>query len=331
MSATAGILQERPGHGFAAVFSDFDDDGDQDLYVANDSGANFYYVNKGDGSFEDMSWLSGAVVSEHGEAEGSMGLTVGDYNNDSRLDIFITNFIEQSNRPYQNESENLFFDQTTAVGLDAVGFNLSGWGTKFIDLDNDGWLDLFITNGHIDERVERQIPEDTYAEPNFMLRNIDGKRFADVSEATRLPTLKDRVGRGAAFADYDNDGDTDILVVNKNDKPTLLRNDGGNRKSWLVIRTRGVESNRDGIGTKVYVESAGMRRFFEVRGSDSFLSSNDLGVHIGLGSEQVADIEILWPSSRRDRYKSVAARRFYLAVEGQAIQTDPSVKSVREP
>ena len=121
---------------------------------------------RGDGTFEDISWVSGAVVGEHGEEEGSMGLTVGDYNNDGHLDIFITNFIEQSNRLYQNEGQNLFFDQTTAVGLDAVGFNLSGWGTKFIDLDNDGWLDLFLTNGHTDERLEQRFPEGTYAEPD---------------------------------------------------------------------------------------------------------------------------------------------------------------------
>ena len=330
-SAVAGVLQERPGHGFAAVFSDYDGDGDQDLYVANDAGANFYYANKGDGTFEDISWVSGAVVSEHGEEEGSMGLTVGDYNNDGHLDIFITNFIEQSNRLYQNEGRNLFFDQTTAVGLDAVGFNLSGWGTKFIDLDNDGWLDLFLANGHTDERLEQRIPEDTYAEPDYMLRNVDGERFEDVSHAVGLRALEDRVGRGAAFGDYDNDGDADILVVNKNDRPTLLRNDGGNRRSWLAVRLKGVESNRDGLGAKVYVEAGGMRRFFEVQGSGSYLSGNDLRVHAGLGSEESARVEILWTSGRRDVFESVAARRFYLAVEGQAVRADPRVQPVRKP
>ncbi len=153
VSATAGIIQEEPGHGFAAVFSDYDDDGDQDLYVANDSGPNFYYANNGAGTFEDISWESGAMVNEHGEPEGSMGLTVGDYNNDARLDIFITNFIEQSNTLYENDGDNMFLDQTTSLGLDPVGFNYSGWGTKFIDFDNDGRLDLFITNGHTDERL----------------------------------------------------------------------------------------------------------------------------------------------------------------------------------
>ena len=164
-----------------------------------------------------------------------------------------------------------------------------------------------------------------------MLRNADGERFEDVSHATGLRALEDRVGRGAAFGDYDNDGDVDILVVNKNDTPTLLQNDGGNRSSWLAVRLQGVESNRDGIGAKVYVKAGGMRRFLEVQGSESYLSGNDLRVHAGLGSEESAEIEILWPSGRQDIFKSVAARRFYLAVEGQAVRIDPAVRPIRKP
>ena len=313
------------------VFSDYDDDGDQDLYVANDSGPNFYYENKGKGTFSDISWESGAVVNEHGEAEGSMGLTVGDYNNDGRLDIFITNFIEQSNTLYENDGNNKFFDQTTGFGLFKVGFNYSGWGTKFIDFDNDGWLDLFIANGHTDERLEQRYPTDTYAEPNYLLRNVEGKRFVDVSDLVGMRKLQNRVSRGAAFADFDNDGDVDVLVTNKNDEPTLLRNDGGNRRNWFTIRTQGVESNRDGIGAKILVETAAGRRAFEVRGSDSYLSSNDMRVHVGLGESASADIEIRWPSGRRDRHEAVAAAKFYLAVEGQPLEADPLAPPLKQP
>ena len=331
VSGTAGILQNVPGHGFAVVFSDYDDDGDQDIYVANDVGPNFYYENKGDGTFADISWESGGSVNEHGEPEGSMGLTIGDYNNDTMFDIFITNFVEQSNTIYQNEGNNRFVDQTASLGLFPMGLNDSGWGTTFIDFDNDGWLDIFIANGHTDERLEKRFPTDTYAQPNLMLRNVKAERFVDVSDEVGLRKLQDKVGRGSAFADFDNDGDVDVLVINKNDKPTLLRNDGGNRLNWIAIRALGVDSSRDGIGAKMLVESGGLRRGFEVRASDSYLSSNDVRVHVGLGAAISADIEIQWPSGQRDRYESVTANRFYLAVEGQSLDVDPLAPPIKQP
>lgn len=331
VSGVAGIQQGTPSHGFAVVFSDYDDDGDQDIYVANDVGPNFYYENIGDGSFADISWESGGSVNEHGEPEGSMGLTIGDYNNDARLDIFITNFVEQSNTLYENEGNNRFVDQTASLGLFSMGLNDSGWGTKFIDFDNDGWLDIFIANGHTDERLERHFPNDTYAQPNYMLRNVKAERFVDVSNAVGLRKLQNKVGRGSAFADFDNDGDVDVLVINKNDKPTFLRNDGGNLLNWIAIRALGVDSNRDGIGAKMLVESGGLRRGFEVRASDSYLSSNDMRVHVGLGATMSANIEIRWPSGQRDRYEKVTANRFYVAVEGQSLDVDPLAPPFKQP
>ena len=331
VSGESGIQQDTPGHGFAVVFSDYDDDGDQDIYVANDVGSNFSFENKGDGTFADISWESGGNVNEHGEPEGSMGLTIGDYNNDARLDIFITNFVDQSNTIYENEGNNKFVDQTASLGLFPMGLNESGWGTKFIDFDNDGWLDIFIANGHTDERLETHFPTDTYAQPNYMLRNIEAERFVDVSHAVGLRKLQNKVGRGSAFADFDNDGDMDVLVINKNDKPTFLRNDGGNRLNWIAIRTLGSASNRDGIGTKILVENDGIRRGFEVRASDSYLSSNDMRVHVGLGGTTSADIEIRWPSGERDRYQAVTANMFYLALEGQSLDVDPLATPIKQP
>ena len=331
VAEAAGLHQKKPGHGFAVVFSDYDDDGDQDLYVANDSGPNFYYENNGQGAFNDISWESGGMVNEHGRPEGSMGLTVGDYNNDARLDIFITNFIEQSNTLYENDGDNMFIDQTSSLGLEPVGFNYSGWGTKFIDFDNDGWLDLFITNGHTDERLEARYPTDTYAEPNYLLRNVEGKRFIDVSEAVGMRKIENRVGRGTAFADFDNDGDVDVLVINKNQKPTFLRNDGGNRRNWLTIRTQGVESSRDGIGAKIFVITGDVKRVFEVRGSDSYLSSNDMRVHVGLGDAESADLEIRWPSGQRDRHEAATSGKFYLAIEGKPLKPDPKAPPFPKP
>ena len=152
-------------NGQGACFLAYDSDGHLDLNVVNDSSPNFYCTNRGDRTFEDVSWESAGTVNEHGESEGSKGLTVGDYNNDGRLDIFISNFVKQSNTLYENDGDNLLLDQTTALGLDPVGFNFSGWGTKFVDFDNDGWLDLFVTSGHTDERLELSFPSDSMLSP----------------------------------------------------------------------------------------------------------------------------------------------------------------------
>ena len=328
VSQRAGLARQDPGRGFAAVFSDFDNDRDLDIYVANDDGPNFYYVNNGDGTFIDTSLTSGTAYNEDGSSQGSMGLTVGDANNDGLMDIVVTNFINDYNTFYLNEGSNTFRDRATALGLRIVGYPYSGWGTKFFDFDNDGWLDLFIANGHTMEQLEEHFPADTFAEPDYLLHNVQGKRFVDVSQVAGIRTLPDKVGRGTAFGDFDNDGDIDILVINKNEIPFLLRNDGGNANNWLVLRTEGVKSNRSGIGARVQVTAGGMRRIFEVRASDSYLSSNDIRVHIGLGVLKQADVEIRWPSGQIDRFSEVRANQFYLAREGSPVVPDPLLSTV---
>lgn len=327
VSQAAGVVRKDPGRGFAVALSDFDNDGHPDIYVANDSGPNHYYSNNGDGTFTDASWGSGTSADFNGQPQGSMGLTVGDYNRDGLMDIFITNFIDQYNTLYENQGAHLFLDATTGLNLGRVGFEYSGWGTKFFDFDNDGWLDLWVTNGHTDERLEKRNPADSYAEPNYLLRNLEGGKFVDVSEAAGIRKLTNRVGRGTAFGDLENDGDIDVLVINKNDFPYLLRNDGGIGHRWLAIRTEGVKSNRDGIGARIVVKAAGPPRVYEVRNSDSFLSANDLRVTVGLGALNRADaIEIHWPSGQIDRHPNVAANQFYLAREGAALTSDPWVR-----
>src|SRR5262245_3853888 len=236
VSEAAGITRKDPGRGFAVVFSDFDNDGDQDIYVANDSGPNFYYINDGKGKFVDASLESGTAVDEFGNSQGSMGLTVGDYNRDGLLDIFVTNFIDQRNTIYQNLGSNQFQDSTTNSGIGMIGFPYSGWGTKFFDFDNDGWLDLFFCNGHTMEQPEREFPADTFAEPSYLMRNVQG-RFSDVSKESGIRKLSNKVSRGTAFGDFDNDGDIDMVVIHKNDIPYFLRNDGGNLKNWITLRT----------------------------------------------------------------------------------------------
>src|SRR6266851_3231756 len=295
VSQAAGIVRKDPGRGFGVVFGDFNNDGRQDIYQVNDSGPNFYYVNNGDGTFKDASWTSGLSVDWAGNPQGSMGVTVGDYNSDGLLDIFVTNWIEQNNTLYENQGSHQFMDRTSVLGLSPLGFEYCGWGTGFFDFDNDGWLDLWITYGHTNEQPELRDLANSFAEPMFVLRNIEGRKFVDVSDVAGLRKLPTHSGRGTAFGDIDNDGDIDVLVTNKNDMPTLLRNDGGNAHHWLTIRTEGVKSNRSGIGARIAVTVAGKRRIFDVRGTESYLSGNDLRVHVGMGDQSQADIvEIRW-------------------------------------
>lgn len=332
VSQAAGIVRKDPGRGFGVVFGDFNNEGRQDIYQVNDSGPNFYYINNGDGTFKDASWTSGLAVDGAGNPQGSMGVAVGDYNDDGLLDIFVTNWIEQNNTLYENQGLHQFMDRTPVFGLSPMGFEYCGWGTSFFDFDNDGWLDLWISYGHTNEQVEIRNPSISFAEPNFLLRNVGGHKFVDVSEAAGLRKLPVRSGRGAAFADIDNDGDIDVLLINKNDIPTLLRNESGNTNNWLVIRTEGVRSNRAGIGARIAVTTAGKRRIMDVRGSESYLSGNDLRVHFGMGNSPRADVvEIRWPSGQVDRYADVSVNTFYVAREADGLKPDPRIKSDPDP
>jgi enediyne biosynthesis protein E4 len=328
VTKAAGLIRSGRdlGRGFGVVFGDFNNHSLQDIYQVNDSGPNFYYINNGDGTFRDASFESGLAVDGFGNAQGTMGVTVGDYNNDGLMDILISNWINQVKTLYENQGSHVFQDVTVARGLAQFGYEFCGWGTKLVDFDNDGWLDIWMTFGHTDPQVEKVRPDNPFAEPSYLLWNVEGKTFVDVSEGVGLRKLKPRSGRGVAFADIDNDGDVDVLIVNKNDTPTLLRNDGGNRNNWLVVRTEGVKSNRSGIGARLTVTTNGKRRIFDIRSSESYLSSNDPRVFVGMASLKKADqIEIRWPSGQVDRYADVAVDTFYLAREGSGLKPDPLV------
>ena len=260
-----------------------------------------------------------------------MGVTVGDYNNDGLIDVYISNWIDQEKTLYENQGSHSFADVTMTRGLAQIGYQYCGWGTEFFDFDNDGWLDLWVSFGHTDPQVERSHPEDSFAEPNYLLQNRMGRKFVDVSEIVGLRNRNAHSGRGAAFADIDNDGDVDVLVINKNDVPTLFRNDGGNRNNWLTIRTEGVKSNRSGIGARITVSAQGIRRNFDVRSSESYLSGNDVRVHVGMADLKQADlIEVRWPSGQVDRYPNVPVNAFYLAREGQGFKKDPLAKALKK-
>lgn len=301
------------GKGLGVTCGDYDNDGRIDIYVANDTTPNFLYRNVGDGRFVDIGPFAGAAYNEHGVAEGGMGVDFGDYNNDGALDIFVTNFSNETNTLYHNTGDGALIDFTNIAGLGGVSFLKLAFGTKFFDADNDGALDLFVANGHL-YPTESDALE--YAQTDQLFINTGEGTFMDVSEGSGDYFSTKRVGRGAAFGDYDNDGDTDIFVVNLNQEGALLRNEGGNRHNWLAIKTVGVKSNRDGIGTRVEVVTRSHSQIKEVQAGSSYLSGHDLRLIFGLGTETQAEtVKIIWSSSAEQTLEDVEANQLLIITE----------------
>jgi len=276
VSKKAGVADLDGYYGLGVIASDFDDDGLVDIFVANDSTPNFLYHNNGDGSFKEIGFPAGVAVNENGSEQGSMGVTLGDYDHDGRLDLFITNFDDDYNTLYHNDGKGSFTDVSYAAKVAAVSLPYVGWGTWFFDYDNDGWPDLLVINGH----VYPQLP--TYRQRNFVHHNNHDGTFTEVGEQLGAPFLEKRTGRGAAFGDIDNDGDVDVVINNLDGPPQLLRNDGGNANNSILIKTIGVKSNRDGIGARVKITSGDLTQMGEVYSGGSYLSQNDLRLHFGL-------------------------------------------------
>ena len=317
----AGVYNGK-GKGLGVVFGDCNGDGWPDLYVANDLVRNFLFMNKGDGSFEEVALRAGTSFGQDGKVEAGMGADFGDYDNDGDLDITVTNFQKEPNSLYRNEGNGFFANETFASGIGLISLPPLGFGTGFFDYDNDGLLDLFVANGHVLDNVELFDRSTTYPQANQLLRNLGpgkyGKfTFADVSAASGPGMQLVQPSRGSATGDYDNDGDLDLLVVNLGEPAVLLRNDGGNRGNWLAIEAEGVASNRDGIGARIRVVSGGLVQTREVRGSRSYLSQSDLRVHFGLGERTHVDsILISWPAGGSDLVTGVRANRFLRVREG---------------
>ncbi len=291
VTARAGIAD--PGYyGFGVLFSDLNDDGWPDIYVANDSVPNLLFRNRGNGTFVEEGLLSGTALSGDGRPQAGMGVDAADYNGDGLPDLFVTNFSHDHNTLYENGPAGVFTDRSYAAGVAATAGPYLGWGVKFVDIDNDSRLDLFIANGHVYPEVDRQGVGTRYHQRKQLFVG-DGKRFRHATADVGGGLLLERSSRGAAFGDYDNDGDIDVLVINMNDRPTLLRNDTTPRHHWLTVELVGRRSNRDGIGAKVRVESGGRRQTMEVRGDGSYLSHSDTRAHFGLGAATRIDrIEI---------------------------------------
>jgi hypothetical protein len=314
VSKKAGVSDPNGYYGLGVICSDFDEDGYVDIFVANDSTPNFLYHNNGDGTFKEIGFTSGTAVNESGSEQGCMGVTVGDYDHDGKLDLFITNFDDEYNVLYHNDGHNAFTDVSYAAKLAEVSLPYVGWGTKFFDYDNDGWLDLFAANGHAYPQ------RDHYRQRELLHHNNRDGTFSEVAAQMGASLMQERVGRGVAFGDIDNDGDIDIVVNDLDGSPQLLRNDGGNSNNSVLIKTVGVNSNRDGIGARVKIVSGDLTQIDELRSGGSYISQNDLRLHFGLEKRTTIDlIEVRWPSGVIDKVTGLSANRIVTIKEGKGV------------
>jgi hypothetical protein len=297
---------------------DFENRGWPDIYVACDSTPSLFYQNNGNGTFTERGVQAGVAYNEDGLEQAGMGVSVADYDGDGLLDILKTNFDEDVPDLYRNNGDGTFTLRTFDAKL---GFNLKylSWGGGFFDYDNDGWPDIFIANGHVYPELEsHNHPESPYRQRNLLYHNAGDGTFEDVSSIAGPGLKLLRSGRGAAFADFNNDGDLDIVINNQNDSPTLLRNDGGNQNHWITIRTEGTKSNRDGIGARIALFAGGRRQIGEVHSGGSYLSQSDLRAHFGLGQATMIDwLEIRWPSGITDKLEKVPADQLLSVQEGK--------------
>ena len=309
VTQAAGVYQPR-SRGLGVVWGDYDSDGYIDLYVANDTNENHLFHNNHDGTFSDMAFFAGVALNENGEMGNGMGVDFGDYDNDGRLDIMVTNFQDDVATLYHNDGDGFFSDASYISGTGESTYASLGWSVCFFDYDNDGAKDIFIANGHVFSDVELFNSETTYAQVNHLFRNLGGGVFQEVTAHVGLDLSQKAPSRGAAFGDYDNDGDIDILVTNNNGKPQLLRNDGGNRNNWAKVRIRGTTSNRAGIGTRIEVVTGDVSQMAEVKSGSGYLCQNALALHFGLGSHTVIDkIIATFPSGRVYQMKAVSVNQ----------------------
>jgi enediyne biosynthesis protein E4 len=317
----AGVQDRDLLYGFTVSFEDFDNDGKADIIVANDLGRNYVYHNLGKGKFEEVGMLWGMAYPIEGNPQANMGIALGDYDRDGMMDVFVTTFSDDHYTLYHNTPRQMFMDVSNEANVAAVTFPFLGWGTFFADLDNDSWLELFAVNGHIYSVID-QVPNSrqTFAQRPLLFRQNKPGIFTEVELRTGLEPLKNYSSRGAAYADFDNDGDLDIIYTNLGAAPTLLENITRSTNNWLTVQTKGTRSNRDGIGARVTLKTGDTTQIATVRSGESYLSGNDSRIHFGLGSHKIADeIEVRWPSGRVERVTNAKVNRIVTIREGEGI------------
>ena len=344
VTADLGV-EAHGGRSLQAIFTDFDLDGDLDLYIANDTSRNFLYRNNGDGTFTNQSDESWAA-----DFRGSMGLATGDYDGDGDVDVFISHWVDEENALYRNlwkeesamanpspgSSSNQggqslpaslgnqvmrpirLVDESYTASLGAESLDYIGWGTAFFDYDNDGDLDIFVVNGSTFQQLDK--PEYLIPQSDQLFRNDREGVFTDVTRKTGIAALSPQVGRGAAFGDYDNDGDVDIFIVNNHERAILLRNDGDNRNNWLHVKLIGAAGNRDGVGAKIRIKAGDVTQLREINAGASYLSFNSLVAAFGLGQQDVVDwVEVVWLNGVTERFTNIRANERVVIMEGKGI------------
>lgn len=321
----SGVGRIKGTFGLTTVAADFDNDGWPDIYVAGDSTPSLLFRNNHDGTFTEEGMERGIALNEDGQEQAGMGLAVGDYNLDGFLDIFKTHFADDTPVLYRNNATGNFVDVTARSRLD-VETRFICWGTGFQDFDNDGLPDLFVVTGGIYPEVEKNFPEYRNRTPRFILRNLGDGKFEQLMDEAGPGVIELHVSRGCAFGDFDNDGDIDILIMNQNEPPSLLRNDVTGSGNWLKVKLVGTKSNRSAIGARVTASYAGRRQAQGVLAQSGYLSVSDRRLHFGLGQAKSADLEIRWPNGNNEIVKQVAAGQLVVIREGMGI-----VKSEKFP
>ena len=318
VSASSGIAKATGGYGMTAVAADLDHDSWTDIYLACDSTSSFFFRNNHDGTFSEEALFRGIAVNEDGMEQAGMGVAAGDHDLDGFLDLFKTHFSDDTNVLYRNDGKGNFDDVTIRAGL-GVEVRFTGWGAGFVDLDNNGLPDIFFVTGSAYPEVEKVLPAYPMKTPRVIFRNLGDGRFEELLELGGSGVMERHVSRGCAFGDFDNDGDIDILIVNLNEPPSLLRNDLASDNHWLKVKLIGVKSNRSAIGATVVARYGERRQAQAVTSQSSFYSANDRRLHFGLGKEKSADLEIRWPNGQVEKLADIAGDRLVTVREGAGV------------
>jgi enediyne biosynthesis protein E4 len=314
----AGLAGAAGSYPMTTVAADYDNDGWPDVYVACDSTPSWLFRNQHDGTFRQEGLERGVALSEDGMEQAGMGIAVGDYDLDGSLDIFKTHFSDDTNVLYRNDGNGYFNDVTIRAGL-GVETRYVGWGARMVDLDNDGFPDLFLVTGSVYPEVEKSLPAYPYRTPRLVFRNLGDGRFEELIDEAGPGVAATHASRGCAFGDFDNDGDVDVLVMNMNEPPSLLRNDVSGKGHWLKVLLVGVKSNRSAIGARVVARYGGKSQAQEVTAQSSFYSADDRRLHFGLGEATAADLTIRWPTGATEKVAAVEADQLVVVKEGSGI------------
>lgn len=309
VSEKAGIAKHI-GKGLGVIAFDYDNDGKMDIFEANDGVPNFLFHNLGDGTFSEVALEADCALDPNGSVRGGMGVDAEDLDGDGYQDIFVTNFSQQTNAFWHNNGNGTFDETTNELGLGRVSYVMSGFGTRFFDYNNDGLVDLFVLNGHPFEPINKVFPETTYAEPPFLFENT-GKGFREVAAEHGAALKRPYLGRGLAIGDIDNDGDSDLLLLNAGEPPLLLRNDRGNANHWLGVKLVGRKSNRDGVGARVTITVKGVQRTRQLLGGTSYCAASDQRLLFGLGNaDKIEAVTVHWPSGKVTSLRDVGSNRY---------------------